>query len=261
MRTTPLLAAAAALFLARAATAQAPAHATLRLHVDDERGHPLQHAVVRVGGVTRPALTDSHGDAVVDLIPPGNRIVEVSHVGYALLRVPADFDSVAVARRVRMTADPVELPGITVTSWGRSMRLRNVGFYERQRQGMGDYMTGDELMATLPLNTSDAFRRMRGFTLAPTRGSDFVVVTTRGMANLSGNVGYCYPLLYIDGMLMSTRTQRDQVEAFRSISPDDVEGIEAYPSPATIPAQYNITGSACGVVLIWTKSGENSARK
>jgi hypothetical protein len=254
MRATPLLFAAAASLLASAAAAQV--HSTLRLHVDDERGHPLAHAVVHVGGVTRAALTDSHGQAVVDLIPPGNRIVEVSHVGYALLRVAADFDSTAVDRTVRMTADPVELPGLVVTSWGRSMRLRNVGFYDRQRQGLGVFMTGDELMATLPLNTNDAFRRMRGFTLEPTRGTDFVVVTTRGMSNLSAGSALCYPLIYIDGMLMSTRTPRDQVEAFRSIPPDDVEGIEAYPSPATIPAQYNITGSACGVVLIWTKAGQ-----
>jgi hypothetical protein len=138
-------------------------------------------------------------------------------------------------------------------------------------------MTGDELMAHAPINTNEAFHRMRGFSLAAGTGSDMVVMTMRGTANLGGGsmsrigrsrpadggtgggndgaMGLCQPQIYVDGMLMAIRTPRDQADLFRQIPPSDVEAIEAYPSPSSIPVEYNTTGSACGVVLIWTYSG------
>jgi hypothetical protein len=36
-------------------------------------------------------------------------------------------------------------------------------------------------------------------------------------------------------------------------SPDQVAGIEVYNSPAEIPSMFNMTGSACGVIVVWTK--------
>jgi hypothetical protein len=41
------------------------------------------------------------------------------------------------------------------------------------------------------------------------------------------------------------------------VGPDDIEAIEAYQGPASIPAEYNPLGNACGVILIWTR---NAAR-
>ena len=37
------------------------------------------------------------------------------------------------------------------------------------------------------------------------------------------------------------------------VPPSDVEGIEVYKGAATIPVELNGTGSACGVVSIWTR--------
>ena len=38
------------------------------------------------------------------------------------------------------------------------------------------------------------------------------------------------------------------------MKPEQIEAVELYSSAATIPMQYNGTGSACGVILIWTRS-------
>ena len=38
-------------------------------------------------------------------------------------------------------------------------------------------------------------------------------------------------------------------------SPKEIAGIEMYPGPATAPLQYGGSGTRCGVILIWTKSG------
>jgi hypothetical protein len=37
------------------------------------------------------------------------------------------------------------------------------------------------------------------------------------------------------------------------VLPDQVAGIELYTGPATVPPEFNATGSACGVVAVWTK--------
>jgi len=34
---------------------------------------------------------------------------------------------------------------------------------------------------------------------------------------------------------------------------DQFAGVEFYPGGATIPSQYNKTGSSCGVLLLWTR--------
>jgi hypothetical protein len=36
-------------------------------------------------------------------------------------------------------------------------------------------------------------------------------------------------------------------------NPLDLEGMEVYRSAAEIPPEYNATGSACGVILLWTR--------
>jgi hypothetical protein len=219
----------------------------LVVRVLDEQKHPLTGALVTVGGVAHRATTDGSGEAWVTGIEPGNRLVEVRRTGYAFQRVAADFAGADTVRReVALAPAPVELEGVMVTSWGRSMRLRRSGFYDRQRRGLGAFMGREQLERIRPVHTIDAFRYMRGFMVLPA-GAHQVVAGTRG--------GGCLPNVYIDGAQMFVGDERDQEQALAMVSPDDIEGIEAYQGPASIPAEYNPLGSVCGVILIWTRAG------
>jgi Carboxypeptidase regulatory-like domain len=253
-----LLALAALLPLALPAAAQAqraPARApgsVLLLQVRDEQGRPLSDAQVVVAGVNRSGRSDATGEAFVNQIPEGNRLVELTRPGYGQVRVAADFAGTDTVRReVRMTPQPVELEGVVATSWGRSMRLRRNGFYDRQRRGMGAYMTSDRIELLHPLRTVDIFRYMRGFLVRQT-SSGPIVVGTRG--NGIGNAD-CMPTVYVDGTAMVSQSKKTQHDAIDMIRPDDLLAVEAYPGPATIPAEYNPLGSACGVILFWTRGG------
>jgi outer membrane receptor for ferrienterochelin and colicin len=176
--------------------------------------------------------------------------VTVRRQGYAYRRLGTDFfGGDTVRTQVAMTPAPIELEGITVTTWGRSMRLVHNGFYARQRRGLGAYMTRERLDQLRPYRVSDAFRYMRGFMVRPSGGDD-VVMSSRG-SSLHG----CMPSVYIDGMQMFTRDARDQSDALRMVPPEDVEAIEAYQGPGSIPAEYNMMGTTCGVILIWTRGG------
>jgi hypothetical protein len=235
----------------------APAHAELLLvEVRDSAGNAIPRAKVMVGGVRETALTDGHGTARLFAVTTGDRIVYVTREGYAPNRRVAQFaagETVRVA--LVMAPQAVELEGITATSWGRSMRLRDNGFYHRQRMGMGAFMTGDEIDRIRPLRIPELFRRMRGFVVmpAPNNSAHDVVYSSRGMNGFSS----CAPEVFVDGAKLS-RGARDQVDILELVRPEAVEGIEGYSSPATIPVEYNAMGSACGVILIWTRGGPRS---
>lgn len=221
----------------------------LLVKVVDEQNAPIQGAYVTVAGVEHGESTDREGVAKLAAVPQGNRLVEVKRQGYAYRRVAADFmGGDTVRKEVAMTPAPIELEGLVVTTWGRSMSLVRNGFYDRQRRGFGAFMTRQRLDELRPYRTAEAFRYMRGFMVVP-RGSADIVVATRGGSLRNA----CLPSVYIDGMMMFVMSARDQAEAINMVSPDDIEAIEAFQGAASIPAEYNPTGSACGVVLIWTR--------
>lgn len=235
---------------ASAAQSRGPG-AALLLHVRDEQGRPVSDAQVTVGGVLARGRSDATGEAFMTSIPPGNRLIELRRPGFAMVRFAADFAPADTVRRdVSLTVQAVEIEGITATSWGRSMLLRRNGFYDRQRAGMGAFMTAERVEHLHPLRSMDLFRYMRGFTVQVTRDGP-VVIGTRGAA--LGN--YCIPMVYLDGMVVSTGGGiRDQEAALDMVRPDDILAVEAYQGAASIPAEYNPTGSACGVILFWTRT-------
>ena len=57
--------------------------------------------------------------------------------------------------------------------------------------------------------------------------------------------GACEFMLYVDGIRIS-------VSDLNSLRVADYAGIESY-SGSQVPMQYNSTGSACGVLLFWSK--------
>jgi hypothetical protein len=64
----------------------------------------------------------------------------------------------------------------------------------------------------------------------------------------------CFLDVYLDGaMVFDSRTPEHGLFDVNTVPPDHIAGIEVYTSAAQIPAQYNRTGSGCGVMLIWTR--------
>jgi hypothetical protein len=248
------LAALAVASAAGSAAAQQPRApgSVLILDVRDGQGRPIADAQVVIGGLNQSGRSDATGEAFVNQIPVGNRLIELRRPGYAMARVAADFSGVDTVRKaVTMVEQPIELEGVVATSWGRSMRLRRNGFYDRQRQGLGAFMTSDRIEHLNPLRTADIFRYMRGFMVKPSRFGP-IVISTRGKGLMMGE---CIPTVYLDGAAMVSASARDQHDSLDMVTPDDILAIEAYPGAASIPAQYNPLGSACGVILVWTRGG------
>jgi hypothetical protein len=53
-------------------------------------------------------------------------------------------------------------------------------------------------------------------------------------------------VMYIDGIVVNDAD-------LTKLHVTEFAGIEIYTGPSTVPAQYNKTGSACGVALLWSR--------
>ena len=240
-----LLAALVPFFWNSPLRAQGGQPARLAVEVVDSASRPVAGTQVRVSGAPAAALSDSAGVAAVERIPPGSRLVVVRRTGFAPENAIIRFQPGADLRiRVTLTPAPVGLDTIRVVGLRQHVALSRVGFYRRQRQGQGSFLTREDLakFEILSPDLGIALGRLRGFSVSRP-GGRLRVLSRRGAASLSGG---CVPAVYVDGML-------GDMELLESLPPGEVEAIEGYAGAAAVPAEY-ANSSTCGVILVWTRT-------
>ncbi|HYH81267.1 MAG TPA: carboxypeptidase regulatory-like domain-containing protein [Longimicrobium sp.] len=261
---------------AGAATAQATVSGVVR----GGAGQPLAGASVRFGEGAA-ATTDGQGRFRIRALPPREYLVTVTHPELGTR-----------AARVAMTADAGEVDlrpgsgesGALVASVQRVVRLaalqaqaRNAtldiqGFYDRQRRGMGTFITEERLQRNtagrltdvlrgvpgvrvvrwVPRDTANAFQRNLGRS-----GTDideqYRIASSRGSTAILNGQGPCWMDVYLDGV--QVQSSNPAMSANLDAYPlSNVQAVEVYRGPAEAPEQYKQAFSACGVVLLWTKS-------
>jgi hypothetical protein len=82
-----------------------------------------------------------------------------------------------------------------------------------------------------------------------TRAGRSLLVPSRPGASLNGCAGV---QIYVDGVQLHVDGRYDDVNDLVPLS--EVEAVETYAGPSEIPPQYNATGSACAVVLVWRRA-------
>jgi hypothetical protein len=236
------------LLVAGSAAAQG-APARLQVRARDAGGMPVSGAEIRVSGVERVARTDSTGGAVVEGIPVGSQWVDIFREGFGPERVAIDFTPAAnVEMDVDLTPIPVRLSELIVTARNQSRTLRNVGFYERQRKGLGSFVDAERLeeLKHQP-DLYLALQHLRGFVVSHNPAShNLVIRSTRGAVSLQRG---CVPDVLVDGFAMD-------MGYLSSLMPAQIEGIEAYAGPGTTPAKLvsgRMNGAVCGTIAIWLK--------
>jgi hypothetical protein len=246
-RTLPLLAAVSALLLVGApASAQTT---VLTLEVVEEAGaRPVADARVQVEGVRAPAWTDRAGRIRME-VPQGRRVVTVRRPGYAAERMTVGFGPTPVDGQVALRVLPVTLAPVQVVAAQQRSNLRARGFYQRVRRENGTFLMRDDIERIRAVETIDIFRRVRGFTVAYLPDGRATIQTNRGDSSFRLA---CIPVLYVDGVRMLTADGR--VDPGELIAPHQIEAIETYAGPASIPPELNTTGSSCGVISIWSRA-------
>ena len=213
--------------------------------LDQQTGAPIGQVGVRLTGTTINALTDREGRFVFGRLPIGEYQLRADHIGYssnsATLRpLRDDLDAL-----IWLAPEAIPLQPIVVTAFSR--RLEHVGFYDRQKRGVGTFISRKQIETMSVHNASDLLRSVPSLRLIPQ--------PRRANNQVRGTRGNCRFAYIVDGARTLTDFEMDNIAAYA------IEGIELYNGQAEVPAAFrghapSDGGSVgvCGVIAIWTRN-------
>lgn len=242
--------------LAQASVAGKPAVVHLRTRIVDTTGAPLPgvELLVTRGEVTvLRAFSDSAGVIPWTTLEAGAYVMVARAIG----RVPS-ADRVLLAAGDSVDADIVLFPvtprlakaTITAGYGGIDISNRELSdFADRIQTGVsprGSYLTPDDIARMQPPDNRSLLSRIPFVRVGQNGIRPPTIAFTRGALSFSS----CKGVFFWDGVL----TDPDQfVSLMDGVRPEQIGGIEIYRSSASIPARFAGTGSACGVMAVWTQ--------
>lgn len=214
---------------------------TLRGRVlDSEMGHPVGGATVRIRGAGTAATTDSLGWFQAGGLPASEIEVTIEALGYArgTFRVTIPPSGV-LDQDFALDFTGYRLPEVVVRGRAEQLAVRYRDFELRRQRKLGAYFRWDELLKKGSNTVGDALRTVRGVRIQCDQSSfECHAVMAR--------TPQCAPVWFIDGV---------EVRSFLENTPiRDIYGIEIYRGPGEVPGEFGGSNSACGVIVIWTKS-------
>lgn len=222
---------------------------------DSASGEPLSGVGVAANGMPRTvtATDGSYELADVSWRESGNRI-EFRRLGYAAAAIGLQVENVEDEVRLDISLPqlPVRLAEVVVEGRRISVPARLVGFYERRKVGIGEFLTEEDWERRPDSYVGQVLHRQPGIDVA---NGWRVLVSSAPYSCRSRGIS---ARIWVDGVSVHPGFIQD-------IKIEDVVAIEVYQRIADIPAQYNSSAdqkyggggssssAACGVVLIWTR--------
>lgn len=284
MRSRALVSAAAVLLLRAAAAVAQPGRSTLSVGVAAaEGGAPLRGAEIVLPDLRLVVRTDSTGQARIPGVPLGQHRVRVRLFGYEPSDVSLKFEGDTTGAVFRLGRSAATLSPVEVTASAVPSQLKD--FEARRRQALGKFLVesdlareGDRDFATVATVRfpglsvrNDTDGRVHIASTRSSCGGDPGHPTTdnRGIDRIGGKPGMKPPIgsrgidgeptisgsceserpclvpIYLDNMPLG-EVDSDLIRTW------DLSGAEYY-TAATVPARYRTSGSACGVLLLWSK--------
>jgi hypothetical protein len=258
------LVALAAPFVGRAQTAL-PAYRARILGVYTSDGDPIEGAEVTDALSKTTAVTTKTGTVTLSFLPEGATLVRIRKVGFAAATMLVNIqpgDTLPVT--VMLKAAAQELPKVvTNDSAPRYLSPGLRAFEERRAAGGGYFITEKEIRKWDAGPMTNVIRQIPGINIKCARShgmasDDCHASTTRAGGAHALMASDCPVDIYMDGTLFYSHA----AYAGASVEPDrDLQklpatqyaAVEFYSGGARIPAQYNKTGSSCGVLLLWTR--------
>lgn len=213
--------------------------------LDQQTNSPVPQVSVRMGNTRLSALTDTDGRFQFLRIPVGDYDLRADHIAYAGSSTRLNLRDDDVDALVWLAPAAIPLQPIVVTAFSR--RLEHVGFYERQKRGVGTFISRKQIDAMNVHNASDLLRASPSLRLVPQ--------PRRANNQLRGRRGNCRFTFIVDGARTLTDFEMDNIAAYA------IEGIELYNGLAEVPAVFRThaptdggTVTVCGVIAIWTRN-------
>jgi len=223
--------------------------------VRDSLGHELAGASVELPSLKLSATTNYRGEFIIQNIPAGRVGVVIRHVGFLPL-----VDTIVLGAGARMDREfqlvangVVQLDTQRTTARSAPVEPFLRDFEERRKMGFGHFFVPEEVRKL------DGGHSLLNYIASRLPGMSIVRLRPRGSYLASGRLkgsGPCMVALYIDGLavFIPSVTNGDPPD-MTTYASEDFSAIEYYAGGGTVPAQYNGTGSACGVLLMWRRYG------
>lgn len=214
---------------------------------------PVAGAALRLLAADSQAVASSLSDDAGRFqltAPAGQYTVMVERIGFAAasfgpfrLRTNGLIDVT-----LELTPEAIPLDSVGVEVEARVPALELTGFYERRRITHGTFMLREEIEQTRALNIGRLLERVQSVSIVTRGNVKDVEIRNSG----SGGLRPCLPSVYVSGALVAPAGRPFGTFDPDGILTDDIEAIEVYSNPATMPSQY-ATGSTCGVILVWLR--------
>ena|SRR5215218_1155651 len=160
----------------------------------------------------------------------------------------------AVEVEVRISATALALEPLRVTARVAPPRRRSLelnGVYDRERMGLGRRLFREDIERRPNLDLGGLLQGVVGTRMVYAGRYKYIVFNRSSISAAMTGGPPCLPRLYLDGVRVEYGGSFD-INSF--VLPERVEAVELYASAAEIPPQYNGMNSACGVILIWTRT-------
>lgn len=238
--------------------------------VREEEG--VAGVVVRIRDTGQAALTDESGHFTFDSISPGALRLETSHMAYRPSEGAVAVSGGETVRvEIRVAEEVLDLPPLVVTARARPLLMpeRMRGFYSRQARGLGTFIGREQLVERPAARVTDVLRDVPFLRVTSTGGRSTIIRGRKaGGAPVAAGIGtnknpYCFPMIYLDGTKLSTRTEaladlHEVINIIDNIPASQIAGIEAYSGAASIPGEFAGLDTACGVIAVWTDVSDHS---
>lgn len=222
------------------------------------RGNGLVRGIVRslddkpLGGARVEApvsgaysVTRPDGTFRIDSMPAGTQLIVVRQLGFEPISVTVNVTSRQPAD-IRVALGPTAniLDPVLVTA-RRNSALEKQGFFQRQRAGLGTYITREEVDKRKPQFLTDLLTNVSGIRVVRTMSG--TIVRSDQINSITGGGGRC-TRLWVDGAEWRVVMPGD-LDAF--ISTRDLAGVEIY-RPRETPAQF-AGFDDCVTLVVWTQ--------
>ena len=247
----------AVLLIGFVAPAFLPAQAAIvsLLVIDDATDAPIVGVRVSIAGAESERLTNDQGKLVYATPTSGKVAFIFRRLGYELGSLIVDVVAGDTARvTFAMTPIPQRLADVSVLDSMTSRSPTLAGFERRAlaHAGSAAYITRADIAARKPAAATDLLRRITSIKIIDSAGVLIRVSRRSEKPVIDGSkvdLAPCPLRVAVDGHL------REWGFAVNSLAPEEIHGIEIYPGPGTLPAEYAgmSRDASCGLIAIWTR--------
>jgi hypothetical protein len=208
------------------------------------------------------ARADQSGRFTLPAVPIGPLLIRVRAIGYGsrALTVRAVDPRQAPLEISLQPVAQVLAPLVVRGAAGRVMSARIEDFERRRKFGIGRFFARAALDNPSRPTLAELFRQQHGIRLVPTATGGLAAASSRG-ETVGAKVRPCLFSVYQDGIEIyhqsepNERIPQQPPVDLRQLLSQEFEAIEVYVGLGQIPAEYNATGSMCGLILLWSREG------